>query len=98
HLDPHSFPTRRSSDLASAIGAVLSGQPESAIAQARSVSVAKDRNFMTYPRIPIAGLIFVLGTASETIPTACANVCRSLPAARAQDRKSTRLNSSHVKI
>src|SRR5690606_42026688 len=78
YRDLHSFPTRRSSDLAS-LGAIneLSAP---GVMSVHAVSVLSRVNFISLQRKS--------GTDDSLYPHS----------AKAADRKSTRLNSSHVKI
>src|SRR5439155_21726691 len=75
HRDLHSFPTRRSSDLARA-------PPEST---RRGCSTSWRCTARRSSKAP-------------TRPTACASSAAAAACDEAQDRKSTRLNSSHVAI
>src|SRR5207302_10158903 len=94
----HSFPTRRSSDLA-AIRFLLGGLVNTLRAAALALVIAA-----------AAGTLFALGRLSRRLPVRLAagayvQFFRSLPLLIliifmyfGLDRKSTRLNSSHVKI
>src|SRR5262245_65337027 len=82
HRDLHSFPTRRSSDLLVAF--LQNGLP-----------IAHAETQVTH-LIPYPGLI--VGIQAQHIFVAAAGLGRGALGVLAQDRKSTRLNSSHLGI
>src|SRR5690606_39565662 len=91
HRDLLSFPTRRSSDLGEGGGWIVAeGTPEDVVEYARSISpkVSASR-----PRASRAKAAAAAGTAGASLAKA-----RSYTGELLADRKSTRLNSSHVKI
>src|SRR5690606_41615103 len=91
----HSFPTRRSSDLPVLDGQVAgTGQrgPRRAFPSALRASPAR-RRLMATPVLTLASIDPVMRSAA-----ASALLCDLPGAVVVQDRKSTRLNSSHVKI
>src|SRR5690606_40635164 len=77
-----SFPTRRSSDLADELGAITGIFPLAFAATMVPVGVALDR----YGVKPVSLVLLAISGLGAVL------------AALAPDRKSTRLNSSHVKI
>src|SRR5207302_6308852 len=85
HPDLHSFPTRRSSDLQSILRGV-SKLPAAHVA----VFDARGLRLRRYWEIPVS--------ADRAPPDAAQQLVALLDLAVAKDRKSTRLNSSHVKI
>src|SRR5690606_41883274 len=89
HPDLHSFPTRRSSDLSARI------EPLSEAAWMTLLGTIDST--MSMPR----GWVSMLATMSRLRSAFCISSCAasvgSTPAP-GRDRKSTRLNSSHVKI
>src|SRR5690606_41424050 len=88
HRDPHSFPTRRSSDLARA--QAPAGDGSRVAVEAFSRGDAIDRDWMGW------GALRVL-SRQDWAPGATRDDGRVANMERL-DRKSTRLNSSHVKI
>src|SRR5690606_40558548 len=90
HLSLHSFPTRRSSDLSILCVALISWQ--SWVVAEHSVSVrevsAEVSWFLIYPW----KIAFALGFTIVLLEIVRQAISSAL------DRKSTRLNSSHVKI
>src|SRR5690606_41441295 len=80
HLGPHSFPTRRSSDLL----------------QTQALAVVPGHADQVVAAVPLHQLGADLGRTQGAITAAHFALLQALRA-RA-DRKSTRLNSSHVKI
>src|SRR5690606_40918565 len=96
HRALHSFPTRRSSDLTATLGQKISPGVDKVTVNGKSVRSTAQ------PRITVAvhkprGLV-----CSNDDPHHAATVFELLPRELAKlrflDRKSTRLNSSHVKI
>src|SRR5260221_619951 len=98
HRDLHSFPTRRSSDLAAALSTFHvspawksrrthdTSSSAGANQHSQGVGPARDhrRRVWLYPRCRFHG---------------CARTCSGFyPIVRGRDRKSTRLNSSHTEI
>src|SRR5690606_41054976 len=87
HLDLHSFPTRRSSDL------VTDGNADplpgaSILIKGTTIGTTTDADGRYTIDVPSGDAVLVfsfIGYVSQEIPVG-------------QDRKSTRLNSSHVKI
>src|SRR5690606_40801328 len=84
---PHSFPTRRSSDL---VANVYEGAEDSFQAAAFNGKPAIGIDILKRPN---ANVIATVDGIMDTLPE-----LRSLLPPGTQDRKSTRLNSSHVKI
>src|SRR5690606_42154271 len=89
HLDLHSFPTRRSSDLElyQKLPNLYNSYKICAACCVEIFSILFIRDFMMKKTIAFSGLAI-----SALLLTACASNPTAL------DRKSTRLNSSHVKI
>src|SRR5690606_40000778 len=89
---PHSFPTRRPSDLhvaaAPAIAAIGAAEFEEFLAQ---------EAHRAGPAIARADIDFRLVEKFHVVSLAAAPCRRWSQRARVKDRKSTRLNSSHVK-
>src|SRR5690606_40182755 len=94
--DLHSFPTRRSSDLSEKLadlGGAADGGADSAVRPTPTTTPdVPDADVPTSPTTPAPTIPDEAGTGSG--PT----LVDSEPASGAVDRKSTRLNSSHVKI
>src|SRR5690606_42009757 len=87
--DPHSFPTRRSSDLKSQfLTMAVKGVPR------------VDNDFNLRPRFNIREQCLVKIWADRQDFTGCLYILSLIGVwdVNASDRKSTRLNSSHVKI
>src|SRR5690606_39294026 len=83
-----SFPTRRSSDLVIAAMLVFSALP----------TVAKHPPWL-FCLLAISLLLLAVGLTTKSAVSVCACTLTALTAlAWTADRKSTRLNSSHVKI
>src|SRR5690606_42074891 len=97
-LYPHSFPTRRSSDLASP---VLLDLRRNALERV-DLSVFDDLRLVYASRLQSKRETFFATLVGHSVPTFCTAGGRAilshLPGAEVEDRKSTRLNSSHVKI
>src|SRR5690606_41988004 len=86
HLCAHSFPTRRSSDLTLV--------PTSALSSVDLPALGAPTRATKPQRVSSRG-----GDSSETDPMSSSGSVMMPPTpSRARDRKSTRLNSSHVKI
>src|SRR5690606_39727149 len=86
HRALHSFPTRRSSDLIDAVPDVTNNQVQ-VLTKAPALSPLEVEQFVTFP----------MELALKSIPDLVE--LRSVSKAGISvDRKSTRLNSSHVKI
>src|SRR5207302_5400380 len=87
----HSFPTRRSSDLAALVGL------QHAVAIELGIASAWTRARCCVQRLPaLCQLVFVDQEIERLFRYAQANAVTV--AHEREDRKSTRLNSSHVKI
>src|SRR5205814_8930865 len=93
----HSFPTRRSSDLDRRDGLATSGDNHSAAtcvaASTRSTFAAQYLYSGILPNGSSAGLVRRFAAASTK-----ANGMNTTPSGTPSDRKSTRLNSSHLGI
>src|SRR5690606_40839700 len=83
HRDPHSFPTRRSSDLFPSL--LVASDNDPAASPSRALQLARDWDSEAV----------VLAGAGHINPK---SGFERWEQGFAQDRKSTRLNSSHVKI
>src|SRR5690606_41894492 len=94
HLNLHSFPTRRSSDLA--IFIALNGKLVGIISIADKIRDDAKAAIKEMRRNGIKRIIMLTGDNQHTAQ-AVANQLE-LDEFHAEDRKSTRLNSSHVKI
>src|SRR5690606_40220640 len=92
HRALHSFPTRRSSDLVVAAPRVVVGLDE----------VPPDPAGDAAHGVPHAAVLSISSRSSSMRPAASASLMSLWPAGgrtvSTGDRKSTRLNSSHVKI
>src|SRR5690606_41240375 len=88
HRDLHSFPTRRSSDLA--LGVDLANADIAILG--RDIEVAHDRHRL------IRGETLLQQRLQVGVELGLGWKLHRMVAAFALDRKSTRLNSSHVKI
>src|SRR5207249_5268894 len=90
HPALHSFPTRRSSDLAGAAGRLPRAAVDSTLRRRRRRRrLAEERAARSRGALAGEGMVLVRDGAG---------VASVLPDARLEDRKSTRLNSSHVSI
>src|SRR5690606_41454792 len=98
HLHLHSSPTRRSSDLTSPDAAWIPVFPRIVVTTSvrRPDKVIHSRDFAPTCRLPVR-IRFASGVSSSSTNTVVEStkLCATLVA---KDRKSTRLNSSHVKI
>src|SRR5207253_6878671 len=94
---PHSFPTRRSSDLDDA----QSGGPSGTLVMPGKYKVSMAKR-VSGVLTPLAGsqefTVYVEGASQMKPEDRAALVEFQKKVARLQDRKSTRLNSSHVAI
>src|SRR5438045_7561702 len=89
HSDLHSFPTRRSSDLEFSYKSIVD-------ADVREGNLRSQFDVVILPSLPsdrIAG-----GFSSEVVPPAYAGGLGDAGGRALKDRKSTRLNSSHLGI
>src|SRR5690606_41990980 len=94
HRDLHSFPTRRSSDLK--VVAATGKAAEADYLRSLGASEVIDRAALSAPGKPLQKerwTAVVDAVGSHTLANACAQTRYG-----GADRKSTRLNSSHVKI
>src|SRR5690606_39620237 len=96
--DLPSFPTRRASDLADNPQYVTLGVAEDLFAAPieRVQEILEMRPIARLPRAP-ANLLGMIDVRSRAVPVIDLRATLGLPLV-AEDRKSTRLNSSHVKI
>src|SRR5204863_9538829 len=90
HLDLHSFPTRRSSDLTASVSAKASAVARLLSRKAASISSLASTGAPVSPAF----------TSGNSVPTCAiaAKIEGEERSPRNLDRKSTRLNSSHVEI
>src|SRR5207253_5071811 len=94
---PNSFPTRRSSDLRCEVGSRLvdeetAGKPRSSVVTRCCNEDTLDRTFEVLPQGNDKGPLSVARRRDRREPVLLVVVvCRTI-----EDRKSTRLNSSHV--
>src|SRR5690606_41647959 len=91
-VDLHSFPTRRSSDLAAVWMIVSNNSPQGAAFFNSSNSLV---GYLLKQQADVVQF-FSLAEANEALTNENAEALQKL--LLLQDRKSTRLNSSHVKI
>src|SRR5690606_41332518 len=91
--DLHSFPTRRSSDLLVCAGVFNLGD---------GVRLVEKRGQFMQQAVPAGtgAMAAILGLDDDQVRAACAAAAQGnvVEAVNLKDRKSTRLNSSHVKI
>src|SRR5207249_11749946 len=95
---PHSFPTRRSSDLTSS-SAPTPSRAASALARSVGPRVDQPLRELRRPPCPPPTDSIAVGIADATLLNIAEIQLRHFPDVRPNaDRKSTRLNSSHVSI
>src|SRR5206468_13076927 len=96
HLDLHSFPTRRSSDLDGAVWRVRFG-PESELQSLKDFAGLRDiHTLLTFRGRPLSALEIIRRRAPGVTNNRSATP--PAPDTESADRKSTRLNSSHDQI
>src|SRR5207249_12311468 len=95
HPDPHSFPTRRSSDLGSVPGVAADATPNEV---SQAIVRAPDEQISALGRRMLRGVVGRAFSHAAGRPALTGVVAGAISSVVALDRKSTRLNSSHVSI